>query len=72
VSRLRAIPPLPRDPRTPREWQAAADAAYLMLTLDSCRQYGLIEGGPEIDCERCEAILERAAKKGIKPAELKC
>lgn len=66
---IKPIAPLPRDPRTPREWQEAADAAWAMLVLDSCRQYGLVEGGPEINFDRCVAILERAKAKGIEPRE---
>lgn len=64
---MKAIAPLPRDPRTPREWQDAVDAAQFCLEIESCRMYGLIEGGPEFNVERCVAILERGARKGIFP-----
>jgi hypothetical protein len=67
---IKAIPPAPRMPRTPREWQAAADAAEWCLALDSCRQYGLVEGGPGIDVDRCLLILERAKMRGIVPAKV--
>ena len=56
-----------RDPETPEEWQAAADAANFYLALDACRQYGLVEGGPEIDWHRCAEILDRAKAMGIAP-----
>ncbi len=67
---IKAIEPAPRMPRTPRECQAAADAAAWALALDSCRQYELIEGGPLIDVDRCLLILERAKKRGITPARV--
>jgi hypothetical protein len=59
----------PRNPRTRREWQAAADAAQWLLILDGCRQYGLITGGPEGKIERCIWILEEAKKRVITPRE---
>ncbi len=58
------------DPQTPEEWQAAADGADFLLLLDSARQYGLIEGGPEANVGRCVEILERAADQGIFPTPL--
>ena len=57
-----------RDPRTREEWQEAADAAHVLLTIDAARQYGLIEGGPEIDLGRCVEILRKARRQGITPA----
>lgn len=59
-----------RDPQTPKEWQVAADGAYFLLSLDAARQYGLIEGGPEIDADRCMEILDRAKAMGITPKEV--
>jgi hypothetical protein len=55
------------DPTTPAEWQEAADAAYFMLAVESARLYGLIEGGPEVNVERCDEILKEAAMRGITP-----
>lgn len=65
---MKPIAPLPRMPRTPREWQAAVDAAQLMLILDSCEQYGLIVG-QEVNVERCELIMALGRSKGITPSE---
>ena len=59
-----------RDPKTLEEWQEAADAANFLLELESCRMFGLIEGGPEVNLARCESILNRAAKRGIAPRKL--
>ena len=67
---IKGIEPAPRMPRTRREWQAAVDAAEWALVVDSCRQYGLIEGGPDIDVDRCLLILERAKMRGITPAKV--
>ena len=64
---IKPIPPLPRDPRSRAEWQLAADGAHTLLCIDSAKQYGLIEGGPVINVERCEVILERAKIRGITP-----
>jgi hypothetical protein len=64
-----------RDPETEAEWQDAADAAHLMLMIDSCCQYGLItvDGKPEsgVDTGRCQWILDEARKRGIMPKEFK-
>jgi hypothetical protein len=54
-------------PNTPEEWQAAVDAAEGFLQLDSCRQYGLLAGGPEVNVERCVELLELGAAKGFRP-----
>jgi len=61
---------MPRDPQTLGEWQLAADAASFMLTLDAARQYGLVEGGPEVDVARAWQILEGARRRGIFPAPI--
>lgn len=58
-----------QDLRTPGEWQEADDAAHALLTIDAARQYGLIEGGPDCDRERCADILQKAKRCGITPAE---
>lgn len=57
----------PRDPRTKAEWQEAADGAQLAFLIDSARQYGLIEGGPTFDLDRCDWILREAKRRGITP-----
>lgn len=59
--------PKPRSPQTRKEWQEAADAAHVLLTIDAARQYGLIEGGPECDQERCVEILRLAKLRRIVP-----
>lgn len=59
----------PKNPRTQGEWQDAADAAHVLLSLDAARQYGLIEGGPECNQERCAEILRLAKRRGITPSE---
>lgn len=54
-----------KDPKTPSEWQEAVDAAKFFLELESCRAYGLISGGPEVNTIRCEKILKRGAELGF-------
>lgn len=58
----------PFNPLTRKQWQEAADAAHFMLALDSCRQYGFITGGPEVNVDRCVWILEQAKERGICPS----
>lgn len=59
------------NPRTPKEWQDAVDAAYLLLQIDSARQYGLITGGPLIDTVRCRWTLLEGAKQGVAPGGIR-
>jgi hypothetical protein len=56
------------EPQTPQEWQDAVDAAQGALAVDSARKYGFITGGPEVNVERCEAILARGAEQGYRPS----
>jgi hypothetical protein len=58
----------PRDPETPAEWQEAVDAAEFFLRLDSGRQYGVLTGGPKVNCDRAVRILERGKARGYFPA----
>lgn len=56
------------DPSTREEWQDAVDAAKGALALDAARQYGFVRGGPEVNVDRCEAILIRGQALGITPS----
>jgi hypothetical protein len=56
-----------KDPTTDDEWQEAADLAHLWLALDAARAYGLIVGGPRVNIDRCNALLARAAERGVAP-----
>ena len=56
-----------RDPKNAAEWQEAADTAAFLVLLESSRVYGLVTGGPEVNVERCEAILAQARERGIEP-----
>jgi hypothetical protein len=53
-----------RDPQTPEEWREAVMTAEVMLRIESARQYGLITGGPAIDVERCQELIERGRAAG--------
>jgi hypothetical protein len=59
----------PREPRTKREWQEAADLALFWLKIDDLRKYGVLQGGPTVNAERCEQIIAAAARRGIHPVE---
>ena len=54
----------PPMPETLDEWQAAVDAAEALLVLDSMKQYGLIEGGPDTDLDRCAGASCPRASSG--------
>lgn len=56
-----------RNPRTRSEWQEAVDAAEAMLLVHGAQRYGLITGGPNVNADRCVAVLERARQHGIVP-----
>lgn len=61
------LPVQPRDPQNPMEWQECVNACHYLLVLDDCRMYGLLEGGPAIERQRCIDLLERGAALGYKP-----
>ena len=63
LSRVKAV-----SPQTPEEWQTAVDAAEGALALDSCRQYGLVTGGPKVNVNRCCEIIDAGRKRGIVPS----
>jgi hypothetical protein len=56
-----------RRPRTPGEWQDAADLAEAALLVDSARTYGIITGGPAVDAARAASLLEQARRRGVLP-----
>lgn len=59
--------PLDPEPKDAEEWQIAVDVAHGALVLDDCRMYGLIEGGPGVNRERCFVTLARGERFGFKP-----
>ena len=56
------------NPKTPAQWQEAVDLAHGCLCLDSARQYGLVQGGPGVDVERCADIIAKGKAMGIVPS----
>jgi hypothetical protein len=56
-----------RDPASLEEWRMAATTAAGLRLIADAQMYGFITGGHEINVERCDEILERAAKQGIVP-----
>jgi hypothetical protein len=51
--------------------QDLVDGAAFLLLLDSARQYGLVTGGPEVDFERCDAVLRVGRQRGLAPRDAK-
>jgi hypothetical protein len=49
------------------EWQEAVDCADLLVALEAAREYGVMIDGPEVNLERCYAILEEGRARGIVP-----
>jgi hypothetical protein len=43
------------------------DMAEACLALDSARLYGLVTGGPKVNVDRCEELLERGRARGTRP-----
>jgi len=54
-----------RDPVTREELEQAALSAEVLLRIHAAREYGLIEGGPDISVERCDELIARARAEGI-------
>jgi hypothetical protein len=59
---------LQESPKTPAEWQAAVDTAAAFLWLEGARRKGMLTGGPAVNIERCEEILELVRSRGFEPA----
>lgn len=57
-----------RNPETPAEWQEVVDLAEGALALDSARSYGLVRGGPDVNVDRCVALLREGARRGYNPS----
>lgn len=58
-----------KTPKTRAEWQEAVDGAAGLRALADCKMYALIEGGPEINVERCDQILEQGRARGVRPSK---
>lgn len=67
MSHTGEIPEGKRRPQTDEEWQDATDVAYGLLVLDAAVKFGFVTGGPRIRIERCEAFLEEAEARGVRP-----
>lgn len=57
-----------RDPQTPAEWQEALDAATALRAIADCMMYGLVQGGPTINVERCDDLIARARRLRFRPS----
>jgi hypothetical protein len=57
-----------QNPKTPEEWQLAVDAAAALRAVADLLTYRLIQGGPKINVQRCDKILERGRRRGVTPS----
>ena len=57
-----------KEPKTREEWQEVTDMCHFYLLLDSARQYGLVDGGPQINVKRCEQLFSKATRLGFSPS----
>jgi len=55
----------PQDPQSQAQWREAATLARAYLLIDAAKTYGLMVGGPAIDVDRCERVLEQARARGV-------
>jgi hypothetical protein len=65
----------PKWPETPDEWREALTLARGWIAIDSCRQYGLVQGGPTINVDRCVEILKEGTRRRLMrdvPNEVTC
>jgi hypothetical protein len=46
-----------------------ATLARACLLIESARAYGLITGGPAVDVDRCEEVLEHATERGVESSQ---
>jgi hypothetical protein len=57
-----------KEPKTRAEWQEAVDAAAAARVVADCMMYGLLVGGPTINVERCDQIIERGQAREVYPS----
>ena len=58
-----------KDPQSPEEWQEAVNLAHMWRMVEAARLFGLVTGGPKVNVARCDEIIERGKKHGIKPQD---
>ena len=59
------------DPATPEDWQAAVDAAELLLAAAARGHYRPRGGSPPIDPRACRELLARGRAAGFTPRALR-
>lgn len=57
------------EPETDEQWQEAVDLAEACIMLDSAIKYGLVTGGPRINVDRCQELLDRGKVRGTFPRQ---
>ena len=56
-----------QDPQTPEEWRVVAQMAAGLRLIEDARLYGFLVGGPTIDVERVDDVIDRARELGLAP-----
>lgn len=54
-----------REPKTVEEWREVVLGACALRAVHDCKLYGLFTGGPAINVERCDELIERGRARGI-------
>ena len=47
------------------ELRRQALAAHAIRMIHDCKLYGLLQGGPRANVQKCDRIIDRAARNGI-------
>lgn len=55
------------EPQTDEQWQEAVDMSHALILIDSAVKYGLVTGGPGINVDRCQELLDRGKARGTFP-----
>lgn len=56
-------------PLTDQEWREVVLAAHALRSIEDCRMYGLLAGGPNIVLDRVDWFIAEGKKRGIVPTE---
>jgi len=55
-----------RNPHTSAQWREAVLGAHALRALYDCSLYGLIEGCPNINVDRCDQLIAQGNLRGLR------